>query len=93
MRASSPVGDTLWFEVQCEPAKGTLTVLDPNDGTYQYTPNPDAYGSDAFTFKVWARLNALVHAANACKSLKAILYEPSRLPNRFEGSCEFQIRT
>ncbi|MFF7709138.1 Ig-like domain-containing protein [Pseudomonas sp. NPDC007930] len=48
--ANDPDGDTLTFTRESGPAHGTL-VLNPN-GTYQYTPTANFYGSDSFSYRV-----------------------------------------
>jgi VCBS repeat-containing protein len=45
-------GDALTFAVVGAPTKGTITITNAATGRYTYTPNPDAFGSDAFTFEV-----------------------------------------
>ncbi|WP_187275804.1 Ig-like domain-containing protein [Parahaliea aestuarii] len=45
---TDPDGDSLSAVLVSGPANGTL-VLSP-DGTVQYTPNPDYFGSDSFTY-------------------------------------------
>lgn len=47
--SSEEAGDT--FDVVNDVADGTLT-LDPNDGSYTYTPDADFNGSDGFTFRL-----------------------------------------
>lgn len=50
LNGSDPDGDSLTFSVVSQPGKGGLT-LNPS-GTFTYTPNQNASGSDTFTFKV-----------------------------------------
>ena len=48
------VNNELSFQIVSGPANGTLTPANPgspNAGTFIYTPNPDFYGTDSFTFK------------------------------------------
>src|SRR5690606_15215981 len=44
-------GDTLTYAVTTPPEHGTL-VLDPETGSYTYTPDPDYHGPDGFTVTV-----------------------------------------
>ncbi|MEL6108329.1 MAG: Ig-like domain-containing protein, partial [Planctomycetota bacterium] len=41
----------LMFEVENNALNGTL-VLNETDGTFSYTPNPDFYGFDSFTYRI-----------------------------------------
>jgi hypothetical protein len=47
-----PDDDELTFQIVSDPSHGTLTDFDADAGTVVYTPNPDYYGSDSFTFTV-----------------------------------------
>ena len=49
LAGSDPEGSAVTFAVATQPAYGTLTGTAPN---LVYTPAPDFYGSDAFTFRV-----------------------------------------
>lgn len=40
------------FRIISQGAKGTVTITNTVTGDYTYTPKPDAYGTDTFTFKV-----------------------------------------
>lgn len=42
---------TLLYSIVTDPGKGTLTVFNQDTGDFTYVPNPDASGSDSFTFK------------------------------------------
>ena len=42
---------SLTYSVVGAPAKGTVVVTNPATGAYTYTPNANANGADAFTFK------------------------------------------
>lgn len=47
---SDPEGDPVSLTLVAAPTRGTL-VLAPN-GSFTYTPNPNAYGSDVFTYEL-----------------------------------------
>ncbi|MEX2304298.1 MAG: Ig-like domain-containing protein, partial [Bryobacterales bacterium] len=48
LSGTDPNGDTLSFSLLTQPAKGSLSG---NGANWTYTPNPNANGSDAFTFR------------------------------------------
>ncbi|HVN53629.1 MAG TPA: Ig-like domain-containing protein [Anaerolineaceae bacterium] len=50
LNASDVDGDTLSFAMVVSPLHGDL-VMDPDIGSFTYTPAPDWYGQDSFTFK------------------------------------------
>ena len=43
-------GDTLTFTLQSTGTRGTAVLTDPLTGTFTYTPDADAFGTDSFTF-------------------------------------------
>lgn len=45
-------GDALTFRIVSNGSLGAAHVLDAATGEFRYTPNPDVYGSDQFTFEV-----------------------------------------
>jgi streptogramin lyase len=49
LTGSDPEGDPLTFSVVTQTSNGTLSGIPPN---LTYTPNPDFFGSDGFTFTV-----------------------------------------
>jgi VCBS repeat-containing protein len=49
LSASDPGGNTLTFRVVANPGKGAV-VVSPTTGSYTFTPNLNANGSDSFTF-------------------------------------------
>ncbi|MFC1524684.1 tandem-95 repeat protein, partial [Thermodesulfobacteriota bacterium] len=51
MGSDDDVGDTLTYLMVADGAMGTVSIT-PATGAYTYTPNPDASGTDSFTFKV-----------------------------------------
>lgn len=51
LRGWDPDGEPVAFTVADPPALGTVTVNDPDRGTFTYTPAPDASGADAFVFQ------------------------------------------
>jgi LmbE family N-acetylglucosaminyl deacetylase/lysophospholipase L1-like esterase len=51
LQASDPNGHALTYSVVANGAKGTAVVTDATTGAFVYTPNPDANGTDSFTFK------------------------------------------
>ncbi|MFO0878364.1 MAG: tandem-95 repeat protein [Gemmataceae bacterium] len=48
----TPSYRSIAYSIVTQPSKGTVTLDDPATGRYTYTPNPDATGTDAFTFRV-----------------------------------------
>lgn len=48
--ATDPDGDPLIFRVVALPALGSVTLTDVATGAFAYVPNPDANGTDVFTF-------------------------------------------
>ena len=52
LAASDEEGDALIYSITSNGSKGTATVLNPVSGSYRYTPNANATGTDSFTFKV-----------------------------------------
>ena len=49
--ATDPDGHALTFSIVTQPAKGTLSSLNTPTGAFTYTPNPNANGTDSFTFR------------------------------------------
>jgi len=47
-----PDGDTITYGLFSGPANGTVSVIDSDDGTYEYTPNLGFEGVDSFGFSV-----------------------------------------
>lgn len=47
---SDPNGDPLTLSLQSGPLNGGLTLN--SDGSFSYTPNPDYFGSDSFTYRI-----------------------------------------
>lgn len=45
-------GDSLIFSIVSSCGKGTAVITDQSTGAFTYTPNPNANGTDFFTFKV-----------------------------------------
>jgi uncharacterized repeat protein (TIGR01451 family) len=62
--AADPDGNTLTYTVVTPPAFGTLTGTAP---ALTYTPNPNANGSDSFTFSVF---DGTVHSGSATVSIQ-----------------------
>lgn len=60
LEGSDPDGDTLTFSLVSEPSLGTVNVN--TDGSYIYTPNLEAVGSDSFQFAVSDGVNSQVTA-------------------------------
>ena len=52
LTASDPDGDTLTYSVVINPTEGTVAINNPQTGTFTYTPNGGATGSDSFSFTV-----------------------------------------
>ena len=51
-------GGGVTFETLCEPAQGAVVWTDERQGVFRYTPNPDAFGTDALVFRVVDDLGA-----------------------------------
>lgn len=49
--ASDSDGDILTYSIVTNGIMGTAVITDANTGSYYYTPDPDASGTDSFTFK------------------------------------------
>lgn len=67
LTASDADGDALHFTLLGTPAHGTVTLTNPATGAFTYTPNPNANGSDSFTFKVsdgWSDSNVATMTLN-----------------------------
>jgi len=45
-------GDTISYSIVSQGTKGTVSLTDASTGAYTYTPNPNVFGTDSFTFKV-----------------------------------------
>jgi VCBS repeat-containing protein len=52
LNGSDPYGDPLTYAIVSNGMRGTAVITDPTTGTFVYTPNGNANGSDTFTFKV-----------------------------------------
>jgi hypothetical protein len=52
LRASDDDQDALTYSIVTNGSKGTATLTDATTGAYTYTPDPDAMGTDNFTFQV-----------------------------------------
>jgi len=52
LKATDPDGDPLIYSIVANGTLGTATITNPTTGAFTYTPNPDANGTDTFTFKV-----------------------------------------
>lgn len=50
LAGSDDENDPLTFAIDTPPALGQVTIDDVSTGAFTYTPNPDANGSDSFTF-------------------------------------------
>ena len=60
LQGTDPEGDTLTFSLVTEPMLGMVVVN--TDGSYVYTPNAEATGTDSFTFAVSDGVNEQVTA-------------------------------
>ena len=49
--AGDPDSTALTYSIVSQGAKGTVTLISAANGTFTYTPNTEALGTDAFTFK------------------------------------------
>lgn len=52
LSGSDPQGRQLTFELVGSAADGTVTLTNPLTGSFTYTPNANARGTDSFTFRV-----------------------------------------
>ncbi len=52
LSATDADNDPLTYRLVSNPEKGTVAIIDSEDGSFTYTPLPDTSGSDLFTFKV-----------------------------------------
>lgn len=50
MKAEDPEGDPLYYLVVSYPEKGTLTVLDSQNGEFRYVPQAGVTGKDSFSY-------------------------------------------
>jgi VCBS repeat-containing protein len=50
--ASDADGDALTFSLVTSPARGSLVITNPSTGAFTYTPAPNRFGGDSFTFQV-----------------------------------------
>ena len=50
--ATDPDGDLLTYAIAGQGTRGTAAITNAAGGTYRYTPNAGASGSDSFTFQV-----------------------------------------
>ncbi len=49
--ATDTDGDPLTYSIVTNAGKGTASITDPTTGAYRYTPDPNANGTDSFSFK------------------------------------------
>jgi hypothetical protein len=52
LKGSDADGDTLAFSIVNPPGKGIVKITNRGTGSFFYTPHPDAFGDDIFTFRV-----------------------------------------
>ncbi|NIO76521.1 MAG: tandem-95 repeat protein, partial [Armatimonadetes bacterium] len=52
LSANDPEDDPMVYSIVSNGTLGTAIITDPLTGAFTYTPNPDANGTDTFTFKV-----------------------------------------
>ncbi|QYR20884.1 cadherin-like domain-containing protein [Paenibacillus sp. sptzw28] len=52
LSAADTDGDNLTYVMVSQGAKGSVTITDEKTGAYTYTPHPNAFGTDSFTFLV-----------------------------------------
>ena len=52
LSGSDPEGSSLSFEIVSNPTSGSLSNFDPATGSFTYTPDTNANGTDSFTFRV-----------------------------------------
>ena len=52
MRAHDPDEDTILFNITCPPGIGTVEIINPNTGEFEYSPVNNMYGADSFAFQV-----------------------------------------
>ena len=88
LSATDADGDDLTYEITILPAFGTLQLINAGTGEFFYTPNPNAWGSDSFSFNVYdgvqysqvATAMITITAVNDAPTL-AGAPEPSTTPN------------
>ena len=51
--ATDAENQTLNYSIVTNGSKGTATITNATTGAYTYTPNPDVYGSDSFSFRAY----------------------------------------
>ena len=51
LNGTDPDQDTLFFEITQFPEKGDIEFIDSSQGIYHYTPHPNVYGMDTFSFQ------------------------------------------
>ncbi|MBW3597100.1 MAG: tandem-95 repeat protein, partial [Planctomycetes bacterium] len=51
LMASDPDSDPVTFMIVSGPANGAISDFDADTGKFTYTPDPDFFGTDSFTFK------------------------------------------
>ncbi len=51
LQANDPDNDTLTYTIVSNGALGTAAITNAQTGAFTYTPNPNATGTDSFTFK------------------------------------------
>jgi hypothetical protein len=52
--ATDPNGDALTFNIVTQPVRGTVVITNPSTGAFTYTPLPNRFGGDTFTFQASA---------------------------------------
>ncbi len=52
LTGSDAESDPLTFSIVTQGSKGTVAIRKASTGAFTYTPNPNAYGSDSFTFEI-----------------------------------------
>ena len=53
LSANDVDGNALSYSIVSNGSKGTVAITNAATGTYTYTPNPNAFGSDSFTFNAY----------------------------------------
>ncbi|MBF0627161.1 MAG: SUMF1/EgtB/PvdO family nonheme iron enzyme [Magnetococcales bacterium] len=53
LTATDPDGDALTYRIVTNGTQGRAVITNRQTGAFTYTPNPDATGSDSFTFRVY----------------------------------------
>lgn len=87
-----PDSASLVLTLQSEPANGTLELRD--DGSFDYTPNENFFGSDEFTYSVTDGIDAGTEIATVTLQIDSVNDIPTIAPDAYVvGGTELQVST